>query len=203
MADNARIAQFQKLVEQNPNDDMAQFSLGSALLEAGRADEAGPCFQRVLAVNSQHSKAYEMLGRVQIDTGHSDLAIETLTNGYRMAHRKGDLMPAKAMAELLTSLGAEVPSVAPARGAETDGGTAAAASGDFACRRCGAPGPRMERRPFKGPLGETILATVCGRCWKEWVGMGTKVINELRLPMFDPQAQELYDKHMKEFLLIE
>ncbi|GJQ27537.1 MAG: hypothetical protein HBSAPP02_25690 [Phycisphaerae bacterium] len=202
MADDAKIAQFQKLVEQNPNDDMAQFSLGTALLDAGRAMDAGPCFQRVLAVNSQHSKAYEMLGRVQIATGHRDLAIQTLTNGYRIAHRKGDLMPMKAMAELLTSIGAEVPTVTEKRAESGEGSTIAATEG-FSCRRCGAPGPKMERRPFKGPLGEQIHATVCAKCWKEWVGMGTKVINELRLPMFDPAAQEMYDKHMKEFLMIE
>ena len=30
--------------------------------------------------------------------------------------------------------------------------------------------------------------------------MGTKVINELRLPLNDPQAQKLDDQHMLEFL---
>jgi len=29
------------------------------------------------------------------------------------------------------------------------------------------------------------------------------VINELRLPMFDPAAQEQYDKYMKEFLMLD
>ncbi len=48
-----------------------------------------------------------------------------------------------------------------------------------------------------------MLATVCNTCWQEWVGMGTKVINELRLPMYDPVAQETYDKHMVEFLSLD
>jgi hypothetical protein len=30
--------------------------------------------------------------------------------------------------------------------------------------------------------------------------MGTKVINELRLPMDDPKAGKIYDQHMVEFL---
>jgi Fe-S cluster biosynthesis and repair protein YggX len=30
--------------------------------------------------------------------------------------------------------------------------------------------------------------------------MGTKVINELRLPLSDPQAQKIFDQHMREFL---
>ena len=61
-------------------------------------------------------------------------------------------------------------------------------------------GRGWQNRPFKGPLGEKILATVCQSCWKEWVGMGTKVINELRLPLSDPQAQKVFDQHMMEFL---
>ena len=30
--------------------------------------------------------------------------------------------------------------------------------------------------------------------------MGTKVINELRLPLSDPQAQKVWDQHIREFL---
>ncbi|MCG8408587.1 MAG: Fe(2+)-trafficking protein [Phycisphaerales bacterium] len=199
MSDTAKIEQFQKAVEQDPNDELAQFGLGSALLDAGRAEEAGPCFQRVLAVNSQHSKAHQLLGTVQKLTGHDDLAIQTLTNGYRIAHRKGDLMPMKEMEALLKELGAEVPTVAEKK----SGASGAVGDGDFTCRRCGGDGPVLQKAPFKGDLGEVVLASVCNACWQEWVGMGTKVINELRLPMYDPQAQELYDKHMKEFLLID
>ena len=33
--------------------------------------------------------------------------------------------------------------------------------------------------------------------------MGTKVINELGLPLANPKAQEIYDQHMKEFLMLE
>jgi Fe-S cluster biosynthesis and repair protein YggX len=40
----------------------------------------------------------------------------------------------------------------------------------------------------------------CVGRWKEWVAMGTKVINELRLPMNEPEAQKVFDKHMYEFL---
>ena len=137
----------------------------------------------------------------QKGTGHKDLAIQTLTNGYRVAHRRGDLQPMKAMEELLKSLGAPVPAVGEAKPSAATG--TVTSEGGFACRRCGGGGPKMEHRPFKGPLGEKIHATVCANCWKEWVGMGTKVINELRLPMFDPAAQEAYDKYMKDFLMLD
>ena len=199
MADESKIEKLQRAVQDDPNDELAQFSLGSALLEAGRAAEAGPCFQRVLAVNSHNSKAYQLLADVQLATGFRDLAVETLTNGYRVAHRKGDMMPMRAMAEKLTALGAPVPDLDKKPAAAT----ASVGESGFSCRRCGSNGPALKARPFKGPLGEKILASICERCWKEWVGMGTKVINELRLPMFDPQAQEMYDKHMKDFLLLD
>lgn len=199
MANEDRIAKLRSLAESDPNDELAHFSLGSALLEAGQNAEAGPCLQRVLALNSQNSKAYQLLGEAQKGTGHLDLAIQTLTNGYRVAHRRGDLQPMKAMEELLKSLGAAVPVMVEAKPAAS----AAPGVAGFVCRRCGGSGPKMAERPFKGPLGEKILATVCQACWKEWVGMGTKVINELRLPMFDPAAQEQYDKYMKEFLMLE
>ena len=195
-----RIEQLKRAVEQDPNDELAQFALGNAHFEAKQFADAGPCFQRVLAINSQNSKAYELLATVQKNTGHPDLAIQTATNGYRIAQRRGDMMPLKGMEALLKELGAPIPTIAEKPSAAS--GTSAA-SGAFTCRRCGAPGPALERRPFKGELGEMILATVCQSCWREWVGQGTKVINELRLPMYDPQAQEIYDRHMKEFLLIE
>jgi len=34
----------------------------------------------------------------------------------------------------------------------------------------------------------------------EAIKMGTKVINELRLPMNDPQAQTIWDQHIRAFL---
>ncbi|MCK6455695.1 MAG: Fe(2+)-trafficking protein [Phycisphaerae bacterium] len=199
MTPDERIAQFKTLVDQNPNDEMAQFSLGSAYFEARRYSDAGPCFQRVLALNPNHSMAILMLGRTQIETGHPDLAKETLTNGYRVAHRRGELKPRNEMGELLQSLGAALPSVDEPRAAA---GAIAGKGGEggFTCSRCGGSGPRLAERPFKGPLGEKVLANVCTACWQEWIRMGTKVINELRLPMYDPAAQEQFDHYMKDFL---
>ncbi len=193
-----RIVQFQKMVETDPNNELGYFSLGNALFEAKRFTEAGPAFQRVLAMNPHYSRAFLMLGKTQVETGHKELAIETLKNGYLVAHKRGDLMPRNEMGEVLKSLGAAVPDPeAKAKAAATGG----AGVDGFVCSRCGG-GTKMAERPFKGPMGEKILANVCQGCWAEWIKMGTKVINELRLPMHDPQAQEMFDKHMKEFLTL-
>lgn len=71
------------------------------------------------------------------------------------------------------------------------------------CRRCQQSRPKMAERPFKGPLGERVWAEVCGGCWNEWIPMGTKVINELRLDFADPKQAETYDLYMKQFLSLD
>ncbi len=200
MSNQERIEQFRKMAEENPHDELANFSLGNALLDSGDAKQAAPCFQRVLALNSQNSKAYELLGKAQRECGDAELAVQTLQNGYRVAHRKGDMKPLSAMAELLKELGAEPPRIEEKKAAgHVEGG----GEGGFTCRRCGGSGPALKNRPFKGETGEQILASVCQNCWNEWIPMGTKVINELRLPLHDPKAQEMYDKYMREFLMLD
>src|SRR5262245_59415069 len=134
MANEARIEQFRKMVESNPNDELAHLSLGNALLDAGQAKEAAQSFQRVLALNGQLSKAYQMLGAAQKACGDTELAIQTLKNGYIVAHRKGDLMPKNAMEDMLKELGAEVPAIGQKAAASAE--VAGDASG-FSCRRCG------------------------------------------------------------------
>jgi Fe-S cluster biosynthesis and repair protein YggX len=200
MADAARLARLKQMAAENPHDELANFGLANALLQAGSVKEAAELFQRVLALNPKNSRAYQLLGEAQVRCEQTSFAIQTLTNGYRVAERQGDMMPMKAMAGMLKELGAEIPAPA-AKPAAGEGGQAAA--GGFACRRCGGPGPKLKQRPFKGPLGEQVFAGVCQTCWTEWVGMGTKVINELHLPMYDPIAQETYDRHMREFLMLE
>ena len=65
------------------------------------------------------------------------------------------------------------------------------------------PANRMQKQPFKGELGARIWNSVCQACGTEWVGLGTKVINEMGLQLASPQAQQIYDEHMVEFLQIE
>jgi Fe-S cluster biosynthesis and repair protein YggX/cytochrome c-type biogenesis protein CcmH/NrfG len=200
MEDASRLARLRKMAQENPHDELVNFSLGNALLHSGDVKEAAECLQRVLALNPRNSKAYQLLGEAQVRTDQPQFAVQTLTNGYRVAQRQGDMMPMKAMADILKELGAEIPA-APEKASGS--AAASAAAGGFVCRRCGGPGPRLKQQPFKGPLGEQVFAGVCQACWTEWVGIGTKVINELHLPMYDPIAQETYDRHMREFLMLD
>jgi Fe-S cluster biosynthesis and repair protein YggX len=58
----------------------------------------------------------------------------------------------------------------------------------------------MAHPPYSSAQGKMIQEKICADCWREWIHMGTKVINELRLPLSDPQAQKVFDQHMLEFL---
>ena len=95
---------------------------------------------------------------------------------------------------MLTELGIEMPDLKTSQANQPVG------EGEVQCRRCGLIKRRIPSQPFSNQLGREIYEKVCNDCWREWIGMGTKVINELRLPLSDPQAQKIFDQHMIEFL---
>jgi Fe-S cluster biosynthesis and repair protein YggX len=193
--DQDRINRFKALTEADPTNELGFFSLGRALVDAGEPAEAIPSLQRVIALNPNFSMAYSLLGQAQRATGDQPGAVQTLTHGYRIAHDRGDLMPRNDMAMLLKEMGAPVPEIKVEELSEGD-----SASGKIKCTRCGRVAPKMPELPFSGELGEEIHNSVCGPCFREWIGQGTKVINELRLNLTEKPAQDVYDQHMKEFL---
>ncbi|MDZ4831103.1 MAG: Fe(2+)-trafficking protein [Phycisphaerae bacterium] len=195
-----RIAQFEKMASADPDNDMAHFSLGNAYLQAGRAAEAAKCFERCVEVNGDMSKAYQLGGKAMIDAGWADRAVAFLEKGFAVAASKGDRMPQTAMAELLRSIGREPPKLAK----EVDEAAARLlASGTFMCRRSGRPGTKLDKPPFRGAVGQWIFENIASETWKDWIGQGTKVINELRLDFSRERDQEIYDQHMREFLGID
>lgn len=194
-----RIQQFARMVEADPDNELGHFSLGKALVEAGRLAKALPSLKRVIELNPEFSKAFAVLASAQIGLEQRDAAIETLQTGIAVADRRGDRMPRDQMAQMMTDLG-ETPPASVVRPVEPDVPVEGA---DFRCARCSQPAKRMPKKPFKGELGERVWNSVCEACWKEWVSMGTKVINELGLQLASPQAQQIYDQHMAEFLQIE
>lgn len=191
---DARIEQFRKMANDDPNNELGHFSLGRALLDAGKFKDAAQSFQRVLALNANIGKAYQFLAEAQLKLDHRDLAVDTLQRGIQTSHNRGDLMPRNEMSRMLKDLGVEPPSFAPAAAAAEVG------EGQIQCARCGKVMPKMANPPFRNDQGRMIQEKICADCWREWIGMGTKVINELRLPLNDPQAQKIYDQHMLEFL---
>jgi Fe-S cluster biosynthesis and repair protein YggX len=191
---NEKLAQYRKMAESDPNNELGHFSLGRTLLEAGEPAEAAKSFQRVIALNPNIARAYQLLADAQLATGERDYAIQTLTEGMNVAHRRGELMPRTAMGEKLKSLGASVPEFESQATAQPVG------EGQVFCKRHAGPGPKLAKPPMRNAFGQEIFENVCANCWKEAIGFGTKVINELRLPLSDPQAQKMWDQHVREFL---
>ncbi len=118
-----------------------------------------------------------------------------MQKGTLIANQRGDMMPKNAMIAKLRDLGAQVPEM-------TGQSTAQQPVGEdqVLCHRCGKVGSKLPKPPFRNEFGQAIYDKICNLCWREAIAMGTKVINELRLPMADPQAQKVWDQHIREFL---
>ncbi len=191
----SRIEQFEKMANDDPQNPVGHFSLGREYLTAGQDDAAVTSLRKVVELDPHISKAYELLATALLRQNKRVEAIDALTRGVVAADERGDLMPRNAMTTMLKDLGAPVPelksSAAPAM---------AVGEGQVLCARCGKANPKLPKPPLKSALGQEIFEKICAPCFREWIPMGTKVINELRLPLADPQAMAIYDQHMMEFL---
>lgn len=195
---NARIAQFENMVQPgaDPENDMAWFSLGGAYAQAGRHADAAKAYERCYTLNPAMSKAYQLAGKALVDAGQPGPAAEVLTEGFKRAAARGDFLPKKAIAELLTAIGAPVPEVATGAGGPSEG----AAGGTFVCKRTGKPGTKLARPPMRGPVGQWVYENISQETWTDWIKQGTKVINEMRLDLSREDHSATYDQHMYEYL---
>ena len=188
------IERFRKMAQADPDNELGHFSLGKACLDAGLAAQAIPSFQRALELNPNITRAYQLLAAALLKENRKAQAIECLNRGVEVAAARGDLMPKKEMIAMLSDLGAPIPQSVAAAASPPVG------EGQVLCNRCGRVGRKLPSPPFSNAQGKEIYAKICADCWRQWIAMGTKVINELRLPLADPQAQKIFDQHMKEFL---
>lgn len=192
---DTRIAQFENMCREDPENDMAHFSLAGAYAQAERPADAAASYMRCIELNPAMSKAYQLAGEQLVAADLKEEAIELITTGFKSATERGDRMPANAMKALLEELGAPVPEV------QTKKPTAEEeAQGDFICQRTGKRGHQLGRPPFKGPVGQWIYENISKETWDAWIGQGTKVINELRLDLSQDADAEAYDQHMHEYL---
>ncbi len=190
-----RITQFQRLIADDPTNDMAYFSLGNAFLASDRYDEAADTFEQCAKINEAMTKAYQLAGDAYIKAGKVDLAKVILTKGYIEATTRGDMLPKKAIAELLESINAEVPSVEDAKPPSS-----AKPTGDFKCAKSGEMGTKLARAPFRNAMGLWILENISNETFTEWIHLGTKIINELRLDLSRDDHDAVYEYAMRIFL---
>jgi tetratricopeptide (TPR) repeat protein len=199
-----RIAQFRKMANDDPDNELGHYRLGQLLMEAGQFDEAAQSFRRTLELSPQFSKVYQLLAQSLLQLGQRDEAVRVLRDGFQVADERGDNMPRDDMAKMLTQLGEPAPvskKVAVPAGGPGDG---------FRCQRPGCwAGSRARQLPAP-PLGldrataQKVMAIVCADCWNDWLrNMSIKVINELRLDLSTERGAEEYDRYMREYLGLE
>jgi Fe-S cluster biosynthesis and repair protein YggX len=197
---DTRIAQFQNMTAADPDNEMAHFSLGNAYVETGLFTEAVESFNRVIALNPGMSKAYQLSGLALIECGRKDEAILMLEKGYELAASRGDVLVKNIIVEQLKAIGREAPELSKDAEAAAE---KSRESGSFICTRTGNPGTQLTDSPFRGAVGEWIQQNISAETWREWIGQGTKVINEMRLDFSRDEDQAVYDQHMREFLGID
>jgi tetratricopeptide (TPR) repeat protein len=192
-----RIAQFRKMANDDPENELGHFRLGQLLAEAGQHEEAVASFGRTLQLSPQFSKVYQLLASSLLQLGRKDEAISILKKGFGVADERGDNMPRDEMERMLVSLGETVPKVTK---------TAAGPPGDgFRCQRpgclAGSHARQLAAAPMSDEIGAKIRETVCADCWQLWLrDYSVKVINEMRLDLSTERGQEVYDQVMKDFL---
>jgi len=191
-----RIAQWEQMCREAP-DDMAFFSLGNVYKEAERFDDAADSYAKALEHNPKMSRAYHTRGQVLMQLDRNDEATTVLSAGYKVASELGDVMPKKSIAALLQKLGQPLPEVEDFAAKKA----AVEQSGEQVLdKRTGQPQAKLPDPPMRGPVGAYIYANFGQDTWREWIGMGTKVINELRLDFSNPAHQDTYEQHMLEWL---
>jgi Fe-S cluster biosynthesis and repair protein YggX len=59
---------------------------------------------------------------------------------------------------------------------------------------------KMARAPFRNAVGAWMLENISKQTFDEWIGLGTKIINELRLDLSKDEHEAVYDFAMRRFL---
>src|SRR4051812_23626930 len=104
-----RIAQFRKMANDDPENELGHFRLGQLLMENGQFAEAEKSFRRTLELSPQFSKVYQLLGSVLLQMNRRDEAVQVLRQGFGVADERGDNMPRDDMARMLAQLGEPKP----------------------------------------------------------------------------------------------
>jgi len=67
------------------------------------------------------------------------------------------------------------------------------------CVKLKAEAEGLDRPPYPGALGQRIYEQVSRQAWQEWIGQQTRLINEYRLALADPQARKFLAGEMEKY----
>ncbi len=92
-----RLEQLREIAEREPDDALAQYGFGKALMRAGRYDEAIETLSRAILVDPRYSAAFRDLGRTYLESKRAAQAIKTFRRGIPIAEQRGDLQTVREM----------------------------------------------------------------------------------------------------------
>ena len=93
----SRLKMFEQVLEIDENDLIANFGMGKALLDSGRAEEAVKYLKKCIDVKKDYSAAYLQLGKAYIKANNQAQAEKIFKAGIERATENGDLMPKNEM----------------------------------------------------------------------------------------------------------
>ena len=99
-----KLTMFNKVLEIDPEDTMANLGIGQILLEQNSPLEAKSYLEKVIRVDGKYSQAYLYLGKALMALKEYSEAKSIFQKGVPIAASKGELMPANEMETLLRSL---------------------------------------------------------------------------------------------------
>jgi predicted Zn-dependent protease len=106
MSNDALIAKYEALLKSRPDDELLRFSLGKALLDAGRVDEAERELRTALAAKDDWMIVTMLLAKIAGQKGDKTAAKEMWERGLRLAIDQDHEGPEEECRAELAKLGA-------------------------------------------------------------------------------------------------
>ena len=102
MSDTA--SKYLRMLDQNPKNDLARFSLGKVLYDAGDFDAAKKHFGIALQSKPDWMLAQILIGKCELSLGNRDAARRAFEEGRRLAEEQHHDGPREEMEHLLAEL---------------------------------------------------------------------------------------------------
>jgi Tfp pilus assembly protein PilF len=101
---NDAMARARKMVELNPENELARFALGKGLFDQGQYAEAKEHLAAALAQQADWMAAQILLARCVLNLGDAQAARPALERAHELAKQQGHVGPLAQVEELLRQL---------------------------------------------------------------------------------------------------
>ena len=102
---NETIARYEKMVEQFPDNELARFSLGKALFDAGDFARAEEHFKAALEKKPDWMVVQILIGKCEVALGHKTSAKAAFERALRLAIEQNHEGPQMEMEQMIAELG--------------------------------------------------------------------------------------------------